>query len=294
MGFAPETADSAMPDLTLENKISFKGWFVYFDSMLPSQDFLDMVAACASSSDCSFTRVASSQNARVYHAFLQAQDAMMEVFVKHYLFRSRFDQLKHFFRSSRGRRALEATLMLRRNGFYAPKPVLFMEKRLGPLKTSSLFISEKVPGATSLKHLLKSLSQDNSARALDKKRSLIREFGRTVGRMHNKGIVHGDTRLSNVLVQEEDGKFLFWFIDNESTRKIPGLSAMTACKNLDQINIRAKVSNSDRLRFFSEYARERGLNSVDYRKIAGMVMARTAKRQDERAGRKPWKKTAPV
>ena len=281
-----------MPYLTLEKKISFRGWLVYYNAIFPPQDFLDMVAACASSSDCSFTRVASSRNARVYQAFMQVQDIVMEVFVKHYLFRSRFDQLKHVFRSSRGRRALEATLMLRHNGFYAPKPVLLMEKRSGPFKASSLFISEKVLGATSLKHLLQSLSLENSARALGRKRSLIRDFGRTVGRMHARGIVHGDTRLSNVLVQEKDGNFFFWFIDNESTRQLPVLTARTACKNLDQINIRAKVSNADRMRFFSEYCRERGLNPAESRKMAGMVMARTVRRQDERAVRKPWKKAA--
>ncbi|WP_208596431.1 lipopolysaccharide kinase InaA family protein [Desulfonatronospira thiodismutans] len=249
-----------------------------------------MVLACASNSDCSFTRVASSQNARVYQASMQVQDIVKEVFVKHYLFRSRFDQLKHFLRSSRGKRALEATLMLRHNGFYAPKPVLLMEKRSGPFKTSSVFICEKVAGATSLKHLLQSLSQNNSARALGSKRSLIRDFGRTVGRMHARGIVHGDTRLSNVMVKEKAGKFLFWFIDNENTRQLPVLTARTVCKNLDQINIRAKVSNADRMRFFSEYCRERGLNPAESRKMAGMVMDRTAKRQDERAVRKPWKK----
>ncbi|EFI34025.1 Mn2+dependent serine/threonine protein kinase [Desulfonatronospira thiodismutans ASO3-1] len=279
-----------MPDLIFKNKVSFRGWFVYFDGTLPSQDFLDMVLACASNSDCSFTRVASSQNARVYQASMQVQDIVKEVFVKHYLFRSRFDQLKHFLRSSRGKRALEATLMLRHNGFYAPKPVLLMEKRSGPFKTSSVFICEKVAGATSLKHLLQSLSQNNSARALGSKRSLIRDFGRTVGRMHARGIVHGDTRLSNVMVKEKAGKFLFWFIDNENTRQLPVLTARTVCKNLDQINIRAKVSNADRMRFFSEYCRERGLNPAESRKMAGMVMDRTAKRQDERAVRKPWKK----
>jgi len=281
-----------MPDLIFKNKVSFRGWFVYFDGTLPSQDFLDMVLACASNSDCSFTRVASSQNARVYQASMQVQDIVKEVFVKHYLFRSRFDQLKHFLRSSRGKRALEATLMLRHNGFYAPKPVLLMEKRSGPFKTSSVFICEKVAGATSLKHLLQSLSQNNSARALGSKRSLIRDFGRTVGRMHARGIVHGDTRLSNVMVKEKAGKFLFWFIDNENTRQLPVLTARTVCKNLDQINIRAKVSNADRMRFFSEYCRERGLNPAESRKMAGMVMARTVRRQDERAVRKPWKKAA--
>lgn len=234
-----------------------------------------------------FTRVRSSGNAEVFLAPCICSGLQVQVYFKHYLFRDkRFDFLKHLFRAGRGKRALQATLMLLEHGFKAPEPLALLQKMHGPFATENILLTRGVDNSVPLGARLKELSAPQDPAALREKRRLIYEFGSTIGRMHDQSIIHGDLRLNNVLVQHTGKSPSFFFIDNESTRKYTITSSKLVKKNLVQINMqRDGVSNTDRIRFMRAYNKERNLSFEQIRVLSRLVVERT----DQRLEKKLWK-----
>ena len=270
--------------LTLHQHQKYKKWSLTINQKLQFSEALSVLSeneeVCADKDR--FLQVHSSDSARVFLTSLNYDGKPARIYIKQFLPRSVLDLIKHLLRDSRGKRAFQASVMLRNSGFYAPEPLCLLEKKYGPVITDSILMTNDVPDAVQLKLKLKEYEREKTASGLRKKRALIREFGKLIGEMHQQGIVHGDTRLGNVLVQEADNQFLFWFIDNENTKRFPKLSPKRIVKNLDQINIRAKVSNTDRLRFMRSYAWERGLTRSGLKYLAEKVEARTAMRLKKR------------
>lgn len=233
-----------------------------------------------------YRKVASSDNAKVFFSSFCIKNKPVGVYVKHYLFRSSIDFIKHLFRSSRGKRAFNASLMLRQNKFNAPEPLVLIQKKIGPFFTQSLLVSKEAPCSASLSSYIKDMTNEHPDSLPGLKKQLLVEFGATIGRMHSIGIIHGDLRLSNVLVQRCEDKTLFWFIDNERTRQFKSVPLRLVRKNLVQINMfRTNISNTDRMRFMKAYAHERGLPKEEIRKIARLVINRTSLRLTRKHGK---------
>lgn len=234
-----------------------------------------------------FTRVRSSSNARVYRATCICQGTPVEVYFKHYLFRSGFDFFKHLFRPGRGKRALNSSLMLREHGFKAPEPLILMQKKLGPFTTENILVTAAVTESMRLNGLLEKLGRTFNQEAFKKKKRIIIELGKLVGKMHALGIIHGDLRLSNVLIQNQGEIPCFFFIDNESTRKYERAPYRLIKKNLVQINMqRLGVNNADRMRFMKVYAQYAGLKEGETRKIIKDVLDRTVWRLKKKTEKK--------
>ncbi len=233
--------------------------------------------------------VQSDSKCSVFITRLPFRGQRIRAYVKQFHLHPSLNYLIHLICTGRARRALRATLMLEQHGFNAPRPLALMEKKYGPFCADSILITKDVPDSVQLRERLDQLGADSSKWALNKKRRMIREFARLVGRMHQVGIVHGDLRLRNVLVQEQDGCPVFWFIDNERTRRFPALSPGLARKNLVQLNMKSRASNTDRMRFLKAYARERGLTAEELKAIARMVVRGMDRRRVRNTFGKPRK-----
>jgi len=268
----------------------FPGWHLLIHNGIAPQEAQFILSAIQKPcSGSTFQNVNSSGNAKVFKGSLKVNHKPVSVFIKQYLFRSFFDFVKHILRSSRAKRAFKASLMLEKIGHKAPLPLMLCEKKIGPFRTQSVLVTKEACGAIELRKLLADLSSDKSRESLRKKRRLIREFGSSIGKMHSQGLVHGDTRLGNVLVGNLDQDLAFWFIDNESTRQFARASLKRIRKNLVQINIRAKVSNTDKMRFMQNYARQRKLSDYETKALITVVLEKTSWRVINRELRKPSK-----
>jgi tRNA A-37 threonylcarbamoyl transferase component Bud32 len=232
-----------------------------------------------SSSDKRTRYVSSSDSASVFISSLPCLGKSRDVYVKHFLPRSLLDQLKHLFRASRAARAFEASLLLRRNSFDSPEPLALLEKRYGPFGGENVLVTGAVAEALRpSSYLEKCRERPSPARTRDK-RLAIRQLGHVVGRMHAKGIFHGDLRLDNVLLQSGDGGWKFYFIDNERTRQFRSMPERLRRKNLVQLNmIGHGVTGTDRVRFFTSYAKAAGLSADRKRKLVADVVRLTHRR----------------
>ena len=108
------------------------------------------------------------------------------------------------------------------------------------------------------------------------KKSFIEAFGQEIGKLHAKGIFHGDLRLGNVLAQEKENDWQFFYLDNERTRKFNKIPDRLRIKNLVQINMHRTetITDADRELFYEIYIK---INQIEYN-LAKKVIQKTNSR----------------
>lgn len=199
------------------------------------------------------TAVPSSVFACVYKFAVNFNGIEKKVYIKEHLDRSILDVVKHLVHASRARRAWKAAMMLAENGIQTPAVIAMGEEKSGLFNVRNFLVTLEVENALDIFQLICDRQKNLTVKL---KRELIRAFGRTVGKMHANNIFHGDMRLGNVLVRQDENRWSFFFLDNERTKKFYRLPARLRLKNLVQVNMPTAISNTDRMRFFTEYCSE--------------------------------------
>ncbi len=229
------------------------------------------------------TKVQSSKFARVYKLSVSFNGVNKGVYFKQYLCRSIWDFVKDFVRAGRAERAYKADEMLSKNGFDVSTIIALGKFKRGFCYVTNFLVTLEIEEAKQIYQFIPDLRKDSKVSTKDK-RELIRAFGQVVGRMHDKGIFHGDLRLGNVLAKHEKDRWRFFFLDNERTRKFQRLPARLRVKNLVQVNMfrHTAVSNTDRMRFFKQYWLEH--NGSEFEKVA--LIKEVLKKTKRRLGKK--------
>ncbi len=201
--------------------------------------------------------VDSSETARVAHYFHCAEHAGdtdgggESYYLKLFLPRSRWEPLKDALRGSRCERAIREGRYLRRLGITTPEVIAS-----GRVNGQDWMVTRGLEAIGLGVYFYAFLKRPQSASRLHWKRRVIVELGTFVGKLHRQGVVHGDLRLNNILIDIHAEEPTFILIDNERNShyrsKIPlGLIK----KNLVQVNmiLSSTITRSDRLRFFLAY-----------------------------------------
>jgi hypothetical protein len=226
-----------------------------------------------------FVKVPSSKFANVFKSSLNFAGNTHKIYLKFYLYRSVWDFVKHLIRPARGQRAYKAALMLAANGLKSPEIIAMGTNRLGPFCTKNFLITKSLEGAGPSWQYIKG-DKENARGRLDdtyQRAMLLRKLGETVGKMHAKGIFHGDLRSGNVFVKKIDGKWEFFLLDNERTKKYTRIRKRLRLKNLVQINMfEDGLSKRDRMRFFKAYLNENP--ALDRNEWANLVTQKTRAR----------------
>ena len=227
--------------------------------------------------------IPSSESTHTDKFNISINGAEREIYLKQYLCGSALRFIKSIFRRSRARRAFEAALMLAQNGFDTPAVVAMGECRNGFFRKSFL-ATFAVENSKAIYQLIPENSKILDKEQLRGWRQLIRAFGRTVGRMHAKGIFHGDLRLGNILARQEGNFWRFFLLDNERTRKFDRLPFGLRVKNLVQVNMvrKGNLSNTDRMRFFREYCAETKISKKQSKSLAEKVIEKTNRRLNKK------------
>jgi tRNA A-37 threonylcarbamoyl transferase component Bud32 len=221
------------------------------------------------------TEIQSSKFARVYKLTIRFNDREKAVYYKQYLCRSVLDFIKDFMRANRAERAFQAAEMLGENGFDVPAVIAIGKYKGSLFHTKSFLVTEEIEKAKQIYQII-----SDSKLGIQDKRELIRAFGQTIGKMHAKGIFHGDLRLGNILAKQDKDRWRFFFLDNERTRKFYHLPAQLRLKNLVQINMfqPATISNTDRVRFFKEYWTQNKESNIARTLLIKKVLKKTSRR----------------
>jgi hypothetical protein len=261
-------------------RIGLKGWRLYIRKDLTGESvhrlcdsgiLIDGVRG-------PFQRVSCSRFARVTRSVVNFQGHNHTLYLKEYLYRSWWDVIKHVFRPSRAKRAFSAALMLEENGFFSPEIIALGELRKGLVNSVNFLITSELKDAEAIYTFPK--KDCRSAIALRGRREFLKELGKTVGRMHRAGIFHGDLRVGNIFAKKSNGKWGFFFLDNERTKKYHNLPERLRLKNLVQINMLGggPVNKTDRMRFFKSYLEQNNVLQNGYKAFAKRIEERTKQR----------------
>ena len=170
------------------------------------------------------------------------------VVVKKYKHPNFFQRIAYtFFKSSKTERAYKFAALLRSKGIASPHEVAYIETKRHGLFTTGYFVSLNCdyPPTSIL------LSMDNFDHPL------ADALARFLVQLHEKGVLHGDLNLTNILYKVDDaGNYQFALIDtNRSVFKTP-----TPDECLD--NLKRLTHKRELLIYIiSLYARQRGWNA---------------------------------
>jgi len=208
--------------------------------------FLEICCHGSSNAKVPFLPNHCSELAKVFRFEYQGET----FYYKSFLLKNWQERLKNVFRCSRAERAFKGHLLLQENGFNAP-----CINVVGVKNNSNFIVSQAVNGISAY-----TIFTQMCAPAMSKeKKVIISQFALIIGRLHKLGILHGDLRLGNVLVELSDtSQTRYFFLDNERTVRYRKLPKHKRLKNLVQINISLDsiATKTDRLRFFNSYLTE--------------------------------------
>ena len=130
-----------------------------------------------------------------------------------------------FFRMSKAKRAYLFAEKFRQCGFDTPHEIAYIEINRHGLFSDSFFVSTQCPDP-SLYPLLNKEGFD---------RHIADELAALLVSLHQKGILHGDLNLTNILYHSGNGKFHFTLIDTNRSKFRSSPSQDMCMKNLRRL-----------------------------------------------------------
>ena len=214
----------------------------------------------------------SSQNAWV------AKNIKENLYFKLFLKRNRLENIKTIFLGSRAKRFVKSCYKLLTNGFLAPNPIIWSSEIFAILKGESWVITNAIEGQGVFDFWCNKMAYES----IHQKKKFLTELAKVIAELHNRGFIHGDLRLNNILVKETCDLWSFSFIDNEKNKFISKNSKRLfklRCKNLVQMNkaIHNSIRDKDRLTFFIAYSRFSNLNKHKRKELLYKIISLTNK-----------------
>lgn len=182
---------------------------------------------------------------------------------------------------SQARRSWVNGRLLMTLGVDTPKPLVYLENRKLGILLSSILITEYLTDANTLRNAYMLMPVHAG------KMSLIIELAKFVSTLHNKKILHGDLKESNLLVKRNNsGAVSFYITDLASVKVNKGLSIEKRASDLTCLDTSfdSELPTRERLRFLYHYCRRIEGHDVDIRDLLRAVQSHSWKRLKKKAG----------
>ena len=177
------------------------------------------------------------------------------VFVKRYNSQGPVYAFKNIFRASRARRGWKAGNSCFMRGVAVALPLAYLERRQFGILRESYLLTVGLRGED-LAQVIARQRED-----LHAKRALIRELGRQLRKMHDRGVAHRDLKAENIIAKSRGGgRHEFYIVDFDGI-SFGAVSARVRAKNLARL-ARAvaritPLTAADRLRLVKNYLGDR-------------------------------------
>lgn len=232
-------------------------WKIFHENSLPDEIVFSSIEDVLSQKlPNDWMQIKSSTNTRTWQFIVGSS----MFFFKEYLSRSYYENLKALLAGTRARRAWVNGKILAAQGFHTPHLLFYGEKKHGIFPSRNFLVTEYIADSSaSFVFFRNHFCPPLSSADLQRKRQFIRSLGHEIGKLHKRGIYHGDLRPGNILVTSLKDIPVFYFIDNERNKYFQnGIPTRLRMKNLVQINMIAfpEITFTDRLRFFQAYLNE--------------------------------------
>jgi len=166
--------------------------------------------------------------------------------------------LKDFFRASKAFRALKQGNALSGRGFHVPLSLAAGEHRRLRYIDKSFLLTAMVEVTLLPFYLKEHFSDRLDTVSLKRKREYMKQIAIEIRCLHQYGFIHGDLTPYNILVQTHGERIVFYYMDNDRTRRYPPwtwLPRFLSKRNLLQLNrfVLPGISLQDRVRFLHYY-----------------------------------------
>lgn len=197
--------------------------------------------------------------------------------VKEYRSLGLLDRIKDWLRGSRASCAWRGADNLSAHGIATPEIVALIERH-----GKSYLVTSFINGATPLNLLLrKRFSAALGQAEVADKRTMIRQLGKWLRRVHDLGVYHDDWSTKNILVTQHGQEWTFHFVDMESVSCRKRLTYRRRVKNLGQVSEAPfGITRTDRMRFLLAYA---GDDATLTRGFFPRDIINVARRRDEKS-----------
>jgi glycosyltransferase involved in cell wall biosynthesis len=146
--------------------------------------------------------------------------------VKSFAVPSLFKRIIYSIFPSKARRSF---IYAQRLGDWTPKPVTYIEVRKKGILNESYYISHKSP----CRHVLKEVIKDVNFPHRD---AIFAAFGRFTAQLHEKGMLHADYSMGNVLFEPTDQGADFQLVDLNRMRFNQHIDCHKGCRNFERID----------------------------------------------------------
>lgn len=136
------------------------------------------------------------------------KSARREIYAKEFFYKNLLHSFKPIFRMHRAQILWRNSWNLLRYGVNVPEPAGYLLHQVGPSCRGAYFFAEALTECDNLGNLARNFAELNQR--LDQG-GLIETLALTVASMHNRGVIHGDLKWSNIMVHLKENKV--WFID---------------------------------------------------------------------------------
>lgn len=217
----------------------------------------------------------------VVHRLNDAVDGH-DIFLKRFLLRDAWDYIKRLYRPPRARSAVLANQTINHLGFRTEPMIALAEYRRFGLITQSVMITREIKNVYEVRSMMR--DPEHGLRSdIARRRKALAALGHEIGLWHKSGLHHGDLRLSNVLVRVNGDEYIFYWMDNERTRRYARLPRRLRIHNLVQIITDPHVfSRTDMLRLWKAYKQSAEFHDPDEKDFIRTIIARTQKKRRAR------------
>lgn len=169
--------------------------------------------------------------------------------VKSFVIPSLFKRLMYTIFASKARRSF---IYAQRLGNLTPKPVTYIENRKGGLLYDSYYISHVSPCTHVLKEVIKDVHFPN-------RMQIFAAFGKFTAVLHERGIMHEDYSMGNILFEPNEQGAQFQLVDLNRMRFGQNITLRRGCRNFERIDTDSEALSA----IARAYAQARGFEEEE-------------------------------
>ncbi len=173
-------------------------------------------------------------------------------FLKRYNNRGLIHTAKSLFRPSRPERVFHITKHMHQNHITTPAPAAILQRRMFGFLTISYLVTDYIHGRR-LKYVM---DERKSERTWI--RNIIKEMASLTAAIHGCGVVHGDMKANNFVVEEPFDLCRIWVVDLDGARLKTEISDADRIKDMGRLlaSFIHDLSHTDLIRFLIYYTRQ--------------------------------------
>ena len=234
-----------------------------------------------------------SHSATVCRTVLELDGTALGVIIKRPRARTLWRRLVQLWPPSRSARGWRIGHALLHRDVATARPLVLLERRVGPFVADSLLITEALPNAIDMESLLRRPPEPLASpggRALKQRLSAL--LVPHLRRLLDRGFIHRDCKASNVLVVPEPALKLLW-IDLDGIRRARPWTRDGTVRALTRLHVSLLdvpgLTRTDRLRFLRAFTARFGAPVDAWRSLWRAVAAAAARKLRQQRRRRAWK-----